>query len=93
MDAETYVALAGTLLTETSDYLFETAYFLETTEQGAVDLARVHGHTVDGAAFEFVFVRVTFVRDGRLSNLEEFAVEDEAKALARFAQLRAASID
>ena len=46
---------------------------------------RLLGHTVDGAAFELVFLRVTVATSRGLTAMEVFPLEDEAAALARFA--------
>ena len=58
---------------------------------GRVELDRIFGTTADGVAFENVFLRVTVTDGAVIRHAEFFDATDRARALARFAELCAAS--
>ncbi len=88
MGPDEYVEFLEALIAETSDFLYESVRTLAMSPAGGVDVVRLFGHTVDGAAFEFVFVRVTVANSRGLTAMEVFPLEDEAAALARFEELQ-----
>ena len=88
MGPDEYVEFLEALIAETADFLYESVRTLAMSPAGGVDVVRLFGHTVDGAAFEFVFVRVTVANRRGLTAMEVFPLEDEAAALARFAEFQ-----
>ena len=88
MGPDEYVEFLEALISETSDFVYESVRTLAISSIGGVDAVRLLGQTVDGAAFEFVFLRVGVASRRGLTAMEAFPLEDEAAALARFAELQ-----
>jgi ketosteroid isomerase-like protein len=58
------------------------------TPFGSVAIARNFGRLRDGGAFERLLCSLSLVSDGRFERIEFFEIEDAARALARFEELR-----
>ena len=62
--------------------------FLAFDRHGLVATLRRAGTLPDGGAFESEYVWLSLARDGRITHLELFEVEQQGAALARFEELR-----
>ncbi len=87
-DVDQYVALMAATFEQTPDGRSEDLYRVATERHGGLSVGHTVGTLASGGAFESIYVRIQWFRNGRHVGTELFEPEDLEIARARFEALR-----
>jgi hypothetical protein len=84
---DAYVRSVSTLLELVPDLRIAVTEIFTTSDNGAIYRLQEHGTDVNGNAVQFEYASMGVTKDGQITRIENFPIEELDAALARFEEL------